>query len=240
VIARLCALVVVLWLPCASTAPLERRIRREVCAARVLERLRAKSDRQATGAVDDERRHSEICRRVAGIYLGRDLAMPPASRAALLPAYKGAPDVLRGTLQVLGQCAVNETTAAAFLEQALAGTTAPLARGALRELLRDEVDHARIGWAHLTSVVAQAGVSEALAAWLPRMLAVNLAGWRVARAARPDAALRAHGCPTLTEIDTAVVDAMRALILPGFARAGVSTAAAERWLAASVRPLTEG
>ena len=49
---------------------------------------------------------------------------------------------------------MNETTAGVFLEVCLAHAEGALAKAALSELLSDEIDHGRIGWAHLAAVDA--------------------------------------------------------------------------------------
>src|SRR6187549_3757467 len=99
----------------------------------------------AARAVDDEHRHAELCRVVASRCAGRELE-PPARLTLVTPEHRGAPAELVSTLHVLGHCAMNETFASAFLEASVGMTDAPLGRAALRELLSDEIDHARIGW----------------------------------------------------------------------------------------------
>ena len=96
----------------------------------------------ATRAIDDEMRHAELSRVVASRYAREPLAHPPRLAPAI-PLHAGASERLCHVLHVTGQCAFNETIASTFLEAALVEATAPLARAALRELLSDEIDHAR-------------------------------------------------------------------------------------------------
>ena len=114
--------------------------------ADTLDQLDAEPELRAIArrAVDEERRHAQLCNQVATAYLGRE-APPPARLPPIVPEHPGATPELRRTLHVLGMCAINETSGSAYLEACLSAATAPLAHAAaLRELLADEwVDHAR-------------------------------------------------------------------------------------------------
>jgi hypothetical protein len=189
--------------------------------------------RIAARAVDDEHRHAELSRVVASRFAGTDLPPPPLLELRV-PEHPGASDELRHTLHVVGQCALNETTASLFLEACLAHAKGELASVALRELLSDEIDHARIGWAHLASVRPE--IRAAAAPWLLPLTRKNLAIWRDAPRAPAGAAvdageMTAHGAPPADVIDDALVTAVRDLILPGFRQAGVDARAVEAWLA---------
>lgn len=184
----------------------------------------------ATRAIDDEMRHAELSRLVASRYaLG---AIDPPPRLVLeLPLHTGAGERLRHILHVVGQCAFNETIASVFLEAAIAEATAPLARAALRELLSDEIDHARIGWALLATL--DASTREEVERWLPTMAMANLRMWRDAhRTYADDASLAAHGAPCVASVERALLLAFRDLILPGFAHLGIGTAKIATWLEA--------
>jgi hypothetical protein len=186
--------------------------------------------RLAERAIDDEHRHAEICRFVASRFQGTELP-PPALLPLVVPRLEGASPELRHTLHVVGQCSLNETTASAFLEACTIGARGPLAQAALRELLSDEIDHARIGWMHL------AGVSEEVRAKVGRtllpMARANLRMWR--QSPRPYVAsdtYTAHGAPPPDVIEEALVGSIRDLIVPGFALLGIATGPVEAWLAA--------
>jgi hypothetical protein len=185
----------------------------------------------AVRAVDDERRHAEICRRVASAYAGRELEQP-SPESVQPPEHAGADASLRATLHVVGMCAINETTGSAFLETCRARATGRLVRAAFRELLADEVDHARIGWAHLASPRVGAEGRAGVGAWLPAMLAANLRQWRNRPPLPARATLAAHGCLSWAEVDAAVLGAMRELILPGFEHVGVDVTGARAWFEA--------
>lgn len=168
----------------------------------------------AARAVTDEVRHAELCRRVASAFAGRELP-PPRRLPVQIPRHDGASPVLRRVLHVVGMCCLNETTGSAFLEVCRAGARGRLVRAALHELLSDEIDHARLGWAFVASV--DAATRAELAAWLPRMIELNLAEWRNRPRRAITAALVAQGCPTWQAVDDAVVAAIDELIRPGFA-----------------------
>lgn len=171
----------------------------------------------AARAIDDEHRHAEICRVVASRYAGRELP-PPPPLALVVPPHVGASDDLRHSLHVVGQCALNETAASAFLEACLARAKPPLVRAALRELLADEIDHARIGWAHLAA--ASADHRRELGPWLPRLVRGYVAEWSRSFAPPPEMDLAAHGVPPKAEIVAAVEAAMEEVVRPGLTHLG--------------------
>lgn len=183
----------------------------------------------ATRAVDDEYRHAELSRIVASRFAGQELPAPP--RLPLeVPRHRGASPELRDTLHIVGQCVFNETTASAFLETCLAHARGPLATTALRELLSDEIDHGRIGWAHLASLDRQSRA--AVTPWLLPMAYLNLRIWRDESPPDPrhTDALTAHGAPPGEVIHQALVDALRTLILPGLKELGIDTGRLDAWI----------
>ncbi len=180
-----------------------------------------------TRAIDDELRHAEICRLVAERYAGHALEAP--KRLSLeAPAHAEAPARLRPALHVIGQCAINETTATAYLEACLASARGPLVRGALRELLSDDVDHARIGWAFLVSLTPEA--KRAIEPFLVPMVRAHVRTWRKPSPPRPSARLSEHGALDPKAIDEAVVESVRALIVPGLDAVGIESAGLRGWL----------
>lgn len=186
--------------------------------------------RLADRAVDDEHRHAELCRVVASRFAGTELE-PPVALPHVYPLHPSASDALRPTLWIVGHSVLNETTASAFLQCCLEHATGTLARAALRELLSDEIDHARIGWAHLASLARPTRVD--LGAWMPRLARANLRIWR--ETVRPAAAgpeVVAHAQAPAHAIDHALVAATEELIVPGCDHLGIPTEALRAWLAA--------
>jgi hypothetical protein len=183
----------------------------------------------ATRAAHDEVKHAELCHLLACAYAGEHLPMPRPKRVGM-PAHAGADDTLRAHLHVVGLSCINETIAAAFVEACLLHAEAPLVRAIQTEHLADEVEHARVGWAHLASIspgapgtpgAAGADVRSAIAAWVPRLVDANVAHWRDRIAALPAAGIPAHAYPPRPEMLAAVDRAVAELVLPGFAHVGV-------------------
>lgn len=182
----------------------------------------------AARAVDDEHRHAALCEEVAGRYAGKGCG-PHVELPTQRPRHPHASsDALRDALYVVGQCALNETFASAYLSAARKGAKTELARAALRELLEDEVDHARIGWAYL--MTAPPALRAELSEWLVPLTVCNLREWR--RLELPDDdALSAHGVPPMEVARAALDDAVEELLVPGFRHVGLDTRALERWIA---------
>ena len=137
-----------------------------------------------------------------------------------MPALVGAPAELRPTLHVIGQCLLNETTASAFLERCHAGARTRPVRFVLKALMADDIDHARIGWAHLASPRLSLDRRREVGAWLPSLIRANARVWGEHPPLPSSPALEANGCPSLEETAAAVDGALRELIVPGLARLG--------------------
>jgi hypothetical protein len=185
----------------------------------------------AERAIDDEFRHTELSRVVASRFAGCELAL--STRLELnVPVHAGASPELRDTLHIVGQCLLNETTASAYLEVTLAHAGGALARAAVQELLSDEIDHARIGWAHLASLDRAA--RNAVGPWLLPMAYLNLRTWLEETPVDPGqtAGLAAHGAPAAGVVHEALLDALKSVIVPGLAALELPTRSLERWLAA--------
>ena len=195
----------------------------------------------AVRAIDDEYRHAELSRVVASRFAGIDLPAP--KRLALeVPTHAGASPELRDTLFIVGQCVLNETTASAFLEACLTHARGAVARTALQELLSDEIDHGRIGWAHLASLPQS--TRHEVARWFLPMAFLNLRTWREHSPDDPRHrdAWTLHGAPATDVTHAALVDALRTLVVPGLRELGMRTESIEAWLergAPTDRPPTE-
>lgn len=181
----------------------------------------------AARAVHDEERHGEIAWAVACSFAGEVLA-PPGAPPLVVPSYPGADPELELLLRVIGLSCVSETLGSAFLEGCLAEATDPMARAALRELLADEIDHARIGWAVLAARSAE--TRAAIAPWIVPLLEQSLGAWLVKSRGRVDADAAARGCPGMAAVAASLIGAARDLVLPGFARLRVDVSDAMRWV----------
>lgn len=185
----------------------------------------------AERAVDDEHRHAALCLELASRYAARDLAPPPALPTQR-PSHPGArDDAERRALFVVGQCALNETFASAYLTTAHHGAESPLARAALNELLADEIDHARLGWAYVSTLPR--AMRDAISDWLVPLSIANLREWRTSAASHLDAH-EEHGVPRAEAVRAALDEVVREVLVPGFARAGLDVRGLERWARAGL------
>jgi hypothetical protein len=173
----------------------------------------------ARRAIEDEQWHSRICHHLATLFAGRDLPHPVAAPTAV-PIHLQASAELRPTLHIVAQCCLNETTASAFLECCLATATSEPVRTALRALMADDIDHARIGWAHLASPRLSLDRRRELATFLPSLIAANLRAWDARYPVPLSPALAAHGCPPRDQSAVAVEEALQAVIVPGLRQVG--------------------
>jgi hypothetical protein len=180
----------------------------------------------AARAVDDEHRHRALCLELARRYAGRAIEAPPTLPRQQPAHALAASDEERRVLFVIGQCALNETFASAYLTTAHRGARSPLARAALNELLRDEIDHARLGWAYVSTLSPERRAS--ISAWLVPLTIANLREWRTSAASHSEAH-EAHGVPRAEAVREALDETVREVLVPGFAHGGLDVRGLERW-----------
>jgi hypothetical protein len=172
----------------------------------------------AARAHSDEVRHAEICRRVALRYRGGEVPFP-RPRAVAKPAPTPSQARLAATLHVVQNCCFNESVAMVFLRTCLDQAEHELVRLALRELMREEVDHSRIGWAHLSSAAVtdeeRRAVARAVPGFSDDMRTLWLGG-------KPAEVPRGHGVLARQELEQVVEEALAELILPGLEHCGVT------------------
>lgn len=166
----------------------------------------------ASRAVCDELRHAEICRYVASRY-GVE---PP--RAA--PPVITEPPFGRGIHAVLNS-ALNETIGSAFLSACLEEADGILVRAALRELLTDEMDHARLGWALLATPGLGGAMRSEVEGRLPELIHIVRGAWFARAVELPKEIPRGHGGLPREEVLRVVEIAIRDVILPGFEHLGI-------------------
>lgn len=187
---------------------------RDVGAADVVLALAAK-------AIDDEQRHGELCVRLAERYLGTQVETP-APRDGTLPEFGTRDEPMEVALITLGMCCINESIASEWIRSCWNAATAPTAIAANRHHLRDEIDHARLGWAHLGSAAISAPLRQTLRSWAPKLLAVNVAQWKKPDAHLPPEGIPAHGHLASAENDEVIDAAVRDVVVPGFAHVGLA------------------
>jgi hypothetical protein len=135
--------------------------------------------------------------------------------------------------EVVSVCCVTEALNAAVLTTTLEVTAEPAVRAVVRALLRDEVVHARLGWAHLAREAPRVPVSF-LGPLLPAMLAATVRPEVFAPAAAPeDPEAVAFGRLPHALRGAVVREALTAVVLPGLAQFGVPVDAARAWLSSA-------
>jgi hypothetical protein len=189
----------------------------------------------AVQAAEDERRHVVLCGTLAKAY--GDAVEPEAEQDAgpIGPPSFDLRD--RVLYEVVAFCCITETLNTSLMQVALERARVPGVRPVLREILRDEVRHARLGWAHLARERAQ-GRGGFIAEQLPSMLAgavreqLFVPGERHADAEL----LELHG--ELQERDRLEIfeHTARHVLEPGFALHGIDTGRMQGWISQMRRP----
>jgi hypothetical protein len=181
-------------------------------------------------SADEERRHSEICARLAEVY-GDESVERLTMDSVTLPRFNAGDDDLETTLLVAGMCCVNETVATAWISACLAAAESPLAKMANRIHLTDEIEHARLGWAHLASDAVGDETRRQLATCLPRLFEANAPSWEHVEPAMPLEGVPAQGQLPAAVSRAVYMTAIAELVIPGFAHVGVDVEPANAWLA---------
>jgi hypothetical protein len=171
-------------------------------------------------AVEDERFHAILSAHVAAHYLGAPPPEPVPAGSAL--RFESCDAALALGLRLILHSALNETVAAAYLRECHREAASPLMRAATRELLRDEIDHARIGWAYLASAELGPRMRENFCRELPALLSLVTRAWHepLTEAEYP----LGHGILSLERTREVMAHALKDLALPGLATFGLQTA----------------
>jgi hypothetical protein len=186
----------------------------------------------AANAVGEETQHARICQRVAERYLARELPWPRA-RQVDDGIFGDAPASINRLLSLVLHCCVNETLATVCLREGLKRAESPTVKAATRQLLQDDLNHARIGWAHLSSPVVGVEGKAHVARALPTLLRLGRDGWLDEPRAPID--VPAHGVLGNARFPALFQNAIEELILPGFEHVGVEVGPARAFLASSQR-----
>jgi hypothetical protein len=168
-------------------------------------------------AVDDERFHGALSSFMAEHYLGAAVPSPVPSADAL--RFESCSAEVAPALRFVLHCALNETVAVAYLRQCHREACSVLVRAAVRELLHDEINHSRVGWAYVASAAGRPDVRDSLRRELRALFALVLDAW-----CKPmSSSLYPIGHGALSEAGTREVaeEALRSVVLPGLARFGI-------------------
>jgi rubrerythrin len=170
-------------------------------------------------AAADERRHVELCR-VLAIELGATGLVESTSLAAIAPARLDERD--RVLYEIISACCVTETESVATLTTLLSHPMRADVEQTVRAIARDEVRHARLGWAHLAREASLRSVAHA-GAWLPAMLEGTFVEGR-------GGGDRELGVLEASARRIVFAAALRDAVLPGLEHFGVDVTAAREWL----------
>ena len=191
-------------------------------AAALAERVRA--------AASDERRHQELCARMAASYGSvATPADPPRLRRIAPHDLDGG---VRITYEFVAFFCVTETINATLLQRSWEKAVDEATRELLRSLLRDEVVHSQLGWGHLAAETL--GRAE-VARRLPLMLNATThdENFLVNPSPRPwPDTLTARGALSPTDLRAVFREAMEDVVLPGLDLCGIDTQEGRRWLKA--------
>ncbi|HET9956356.1 MAG TPA: hypothetical protein VFQ61_17730 [Polyangiaceae bacterium] len=184
----------------------------------------------ARRAIGDELRHAELCRRVAERYARSENPKAAEMSPIPQPRFRGCSERESALLCLVMHCCVNETIASAYLKHCLDAARGNVARVALRCLLRDEVDHSRLGWAHLASSRVDESERRTVGDAMPELLHAVRAAWLASDDDLSEAAPEGHGSLPIRDVAAAVLAAVNDLIIPGLAHVGVDPSRARSWL----------
>ena len=102
----------------------------------------------ATRAIEDETRHAALCLELALDYgFGDPATAERVVAPRLAPGHLSGPQAL--TYEVVAFCCLTESINTAMLVETLTFAVDERIRSAVRTILRDEVNHSKLGWAYL-------------------------------------------------------------------------------------------
>src|SRR5690606_23738203 len=140
----------------------------------------------------------------------------------------------RVTYELVAFCCLTESINAALLTRSFAETSEPDSKAAVREILADEVQHARLGWAYLAHESDRAWLAEHFARMLAATVPEELRDPRIQP--DPSPALRAHGVFARAELREILIECVDGVITPGLALLGVDAEPIRAWMTAHVHP----
>lgn len=173
----------------------------------------------AERAVGDEYQHAQWCRDWAMHFGHPGGEIVPRGERAI--AFRGATEVENRLLRI-ALCCMNETVGCVVLRHVRPVLTLNELRELNRRHMADELQHSRVGWAHLAAASAEQRAF--LSRWLPALLRLVRQGW----CDGPEQDLEElvpFGYFSKRLLRAAHDEAVESLILPGFQHLGVTRAA---------------
>jgi hypothetical protein len=175
---------------------------------------------RARTATDDERRHALRCRAIVDACRPGLAPLTPRPLAVAPPAGPDVDPVRRALYASAAIGCVTETLSCALLVAMRDAARFAPVREAVAEIVKDEIEHSRIGWAHLAGCAARGDVT-----WLaPHVAAMRAAALDHDVAELPAADgddLSAYGILPRARVTLIVEATWRDVIVPGFAHHGI-------------------
>jgi hypothetical protein len=189
----------------------------------------------ARGAADDELRHAALCRELVRSLGGTPPEIRPGSAEPSAPRSLALRE--RVLYEVVAMSCVTETLSAALLGEMVERATDEEVKATMHAILRDEIEHSRLGWAHLAAE-HERGAADVIGAYLPAMLRGTVEEelfftWGEPPEKRALAGLGALDRPARFQIFVAT---MQQVVFPGLARFGVDVRTGVAWLLSKLAP----
>jgi hypothetical protein len=188
----------------------------------------------AARASTDERRHAAHCADLARRY---GAALSPGEISAPEIAPPGLDEKNRVLYEVVAACCVTETESTSVLTTLLKSVRGGRMHRILRELLRDEVRHSRLGWAHLAHESTHRDV-RFLGGLIPDMLEGSIAEglFSAAPSELESPELLPHGVLPHSMKRSVFTLTLLEVVFPGLQSFGVDTGPARQWLLRRASP----
>jgi hypothetical protein len=133
--------------------------------------------------------------------------------------------------EIVALSCVTETLSTALLGELVARASDPVCRDIMRAILKDEVNHSRLGWAFLAEQHAR-GLHDCVGTHLAKMLDATLGAELFQDAGPPDprlTELAGLGSLEQPERRRIVREALAQVIFPGLEQFGIDTTLGRRW-----------
>lgn len=180
----------------------------------------------ARESAQQERRHAELCHELAELYGERNVSLPDMSAWEPIRFGRSRPE-LELHVALLGQTCISETIASGWLRACIRRIESPRVRAAYALHLREELNHARVGWTFLAAHPPSADIRRALSASLRTQVQANVNAWANEANFLSGDALPAHGFLSREDSIDAVHATVNDVIYPGLELHGITPGANE-------------
>ena len=181
----------------------------------------------AARASADETRHARHC---ADILRSRGAEVPPPETRLMFFGPRDLGPEQRLTYEVVAQSCISETESMAILVTLLDAASDAHLKAVIQELTRDEVQHARLGWAYLAWARKRLDLSF-LSAFLPAMATAST-GADLFQPGPPDAddpALLRSGVVPKRDRRRIYLETLHSVVIPGFEEFRIDTGPLRQW-----------